>query len=389
MCTNASLWRHITRAPRTLKRMYLRMLAAVVAIAVCAMTAATPLATAAEAPGTVTEARPLPPETWIPGAASGVAVTYRTLGPQNRPATSTGALFTPPGTPPPGGWPVVSWAHGAVGISDTCAPTVTGKIGGPYLGRWLAQGYAIVATDYVGLGTDGVHPYLDGRSEAHSVVDMVRAGVATEPTLSRKWVTLGQSQGGQAAMVTATIATSYAPELDYRGTVALGVPSNIENLAVLGGPGFPQLPLTGTTTFIAYALAGLRAARPDVGVDAYLSARGREVLTLAEELCYEEANAAIGATSIGDLFARRLDAPILAALREMLAIPVRAYNRPLFLGQGLFDTVVPSPLTFKLAADLALAGQRFTFRVYPTGHLETMLQSEDEAHTFVRRAFAS
>jgi hypothetical protein len=371
--------------------MFARMVATVSVTAVLTMPVvmAAPAAADVAAPGTVTATRPLPPEQWIPGSVSGTAVTYGTLGPNDEPALSTGAVFLPPGTPPPGGWPVVSWAHGAVGISDTCAPTVTGKIGGPYLGRWLAQGYAIVATDYVGLGTDGVHPYLDGRSEAHAVVDMVRAGVATEPTLSRKWLTLGQSQGGQAAMVTATIATSYAPELDYRGTVALGVPSNIENLAVLGGPGFPQLPLTGTTTFIAYALAGLRAARPDVDVDAYLSARGREVLTLAEELCYEEANAAIGATSIGDLFSRRLDTPILAALQEMLAIPVRGYNRPLFLGQGLFDTVVPSPLTFKLATDLALAGQRFTFRVYPAGHLETMLQSEDEAHTFVRRAFAS
>ncbi|GAA4480570.1 prolyl oligopeptidase family serine peptidase [Rhodococcus olei] len=360
-------------------------------VAATTLTLAGPAASAPApgVPGTVTASTPLPPTAWIPGAASGVAVTYRTLGPQNRPATSTGAVFTPPGPPPPGGWPVISWAHGAVGIADACAPTVTGRIGGPYLGRWLAQGYAIVATDYVGLGTPGVHPYLDGTSEAHAVVDMVRAARAVEPSLSDRWVTLGQSQGGQAAMVTATIAGAYAPELDHRGTVALGVPSNIENLAPLGGPLFPPLPLTGTTAFIAYVLAGLRAARPDVDVDSYLSARGREVLARAERLCYEEAAAAIGDTSIGALFSRQLDAPILGALRETLAIPVRGYDRPLFLGQGLLDTVVPAPLTFALAADLAGHGQQFTFRVYPTGHLETMLASEPEAHTFVRDLFAS
>lgn len=372
---------------RTLRTCSRLLSAAVVAVAV---TTATGIATpaAADVPGSVSATSPLDPSRWIPGAASGHSVTYRTLGPGGRAAESTGAVFVPPGTPPPGGWPVVSWAHGAVGIADACAPTVTGKIGGPYLGRWLAQGYAIVATDYVGLGTAGVHPYLDGMSEAHAVVDMVRAARAVEPSLSNRWVTLGQSQGGQAAMVTATIATSYAPELDHRGTVALGVPSNIENLAVLGGPAFPELPLTGTTVFVSYVLAGLRATRPDVDVDSYLSERGRQVLTQAEALCYEDAAAVIGDTSIGELLSRPLDAPILAALREMLAIPVDGYDRPLFLGQGLFDTVVPSPLTAKLAADLVAAGQQFTFRVYPAGHLETMLMSEPEAHDFARRAFA-
>ncbi|MGW4480671.1 lipase family protein [Rhodococcus triatomae] len=358
--------------------------ATVAAALVLPVAVAVPVATQPVTPGTVTATRPLPPEHLIPGSASGTAITYRTLGPHDRPALSTGAVFVPPGEPPPGGWPVISWAHGAVGIADSCAPTVSGRIGGPYLGRWLAQGYAIVATDYVGLGTDGLHPYLDGRSEAFAVIDVVRAARAVEPDLSDRWVALGQSQGGQAVMVAATLAESHAPELDHRGTVALGVPSNIENLAVLGGPLFPALPLQGTTVFIAYALAGLRATDPGVDVNSYLSARGEEVLAQVGELCYEQAAAAVGATSIGALFSRQVDEPLLRALREMLAIPIRGYEQPLFLGQGLFDTVVPAPLTFALAKDLTAAGQRFTFRVYPQGHLETMLASEHEAHEFAR-----
>ncbi|MFD1812987.1 lipase family protein [Rhodococcus gannanensis] len=367
------------------------MLARLAATATAAAALALPVAVAVPAaaqpvtPGTVTATRPLPPEHLIPGSASGTAISYRTLGPHDRPALSTGAVFVPSGEPPPGGWPVISWAHGAVGIADSCAPTVSGRIGGPYLGRWLSQGYAIVATDYVGLGTDGLHPYLDGRSEAHAVIDMVRAARAVEPSLSDRWITLGQSQGGLAAMVAATLAETHAPELDYRGTIALGVPSNIENLAALGGPLFPPLPLEGTTVFIAYALAGLRATDPGVDVDSYLSDRGKAVLTQVEELCYAEAADTIGSTSIGELFSRQVDEPLLRELREMLAVPVRGYDRPLFVGQGLFDTIVPSPLTFKLVADLALAGQKFTFRTYPQGHLETMLASEPEANEFARK----
>ena len=55
---------------------------------------------------------------------------------------------------------------------------MTGTVGSPYLTNWLSQGYAIVATDYVGLGTPGIHAYLDGPSAAHSVIDMVRAARA-------------------------------------------------------------------------------------------------------------------------------------------------------------------------------------------------------------------
>ena len=35
--------------------------------------------------------------------------------------------------------------------------------------------YIVVATDYPGLGTEGIHPYLIGESEARSVLDSVRA----------------------------------------------------------------------------------------------------------------------------------------------------------------------------------------------------------------------
>lgn len=360
--------------------------AAIVAATLLANSASAPAQSAA--PGTVVAVDPLPREQWLHGAVDASRVTYWSTGPLNQPALSTGAVFVPPGEPPPGGWPVVSWAHGTVGIADKCAPTVTGRIGGAYVTHWFSQGYAVVATDYVGLGTPGIHPYLDGRTAAHSVIDMVRAARAVEPTLSPTWVTIGQSQGGQAALLTASLATRYAPELDYRGAVATGGPSNIENLAPLAGPNFPQLPLTGTTTFIAFALAGLRATRPDIDVDAYLSPLGREILDRVEVQCYEEAEPQLVGVSIGQLLSRPLDDPtILGAIRETLGVPVSGYDRPLFIGQGLLDTMVPAPFALKLAADLAANNQRFTFRTYPTSHLGTMPASLPETTIFVRDLF--
>ncbi|MEV0948797.1 lipase family protein [Rhodococcus sp. NPDC049939] len=344
--------------------------------------------TVLDAPGTVVASSPIPAAALPEDVASGTYVTYWTKGAQDEPALSTGAVLLPPGEPPPGGWPVISWAHGTVGIADKCAPTVTGPIAGPYLQSWLQQGYAIVKTDYVGLGTPGIHPYLDGPSEAHAVIDMVRAGRAVTPSLSDRWVAIGQSQGGQAALFTASMATTYAPELDFRGTVATGAPSNIEKLAPLAGPSFPALPLTGSTVFIAYTLAGLRAAHPDLNVDSYLSPLGRDVLSGVESLCYQDAEAQFGNLTIGQLLSRQLDDPaIQAALQRSLAVPVTGYDRPLFIGQGLFDDMVPAVFTFALVSELTAAGQNFVFRTYPDGHLGAMYASLPDTTEFVRSAF--
>lgn len=342
----------------------------------------------ASTPGAVTAVEMLPASSWIPGAVTGTKVTYTTTGQLGRSATSTGAVFLPPGEPPPGGWPVVSWAHGTVGIADRCSPTVTGKIGGPYLAHWLSQGYAVVATDYVGLGTPGLHPYLDGPTEANSVIDMVRAARAVEPALSPRWIVLGQSQGGQAALFTAARATGRAPELDFRGAVATGAPSNLENLTTLVTPGFPRLPLEGSTVFVSYILAGLRAARPDIDVDRFLTPVGRDALAAAETECYETMAPKLAGVSIGSLVSRPLDDPaLLAAVRDMLEVPTTGYDRPVFLGQGLTDDIVPAPLVLKLAAELAANRQPVTFRTYPTGHLETMRASLPETTAFVRDLF--
>jgi len=84
----------------------------------------------------------------------------------------------------------------------------------------LDRGWAIVATDYVGLGASPPHPYLVGRPEARSVLDAVRAARTLRPAhLAPKTVVWGHSQGGGAALWTGIVAPSYAPALTGRGRV--------------------------------------------------------------------------------------------------------------------------------------------------------------------------
>ena len=126
----------------------------------------------------------------------------------------------------------MSWAHGTTGIADVCAPSRNPK--GPYtfyaakqFGAWLKAGYAVANTDYEGLGTPGIHPYLVGRSEGRGVVDIVRAARQLDGRLSRRYVIAGHSQGGHAALFAAALAPHWAPDLRLRGVAAFAPASHL------------------------------------------------------------------------------------------------------------------------------------------------------------------
>lgn len=366
----------------------LRALACIGAVAAGLVVPAT--AGAQPGPGTVVAVESLPGELSVPGAATAERLAFRTQWRSGASTTASGVLYLPPGQAPEGGWPVVSWAHGTVGVGDDCAPSRNPRTDRDrtYLGHWLSRGYAVVASDYPGLGSDGLHTYLDGPSAANSVVDVVRAARAAEPSLSNRWIVIGQSQGGHAALHTALLATSRAPELDFRGMIATGAPSNLETLFPFGGPGFPDLGLDGTTVFLSYVLAGLRVARPDVDVNSYLTPVGRDVVDDAERLCYAELSDRVDGIGVGEILARPLgDDRMRAALADYMGVPTRGYDRPLFLGQGLRDQVVPAPLSFKLVADLWSGGTNVDYRTYPNGHSETMFDALPATTPFAATLF--
>lgn len=150
-------------------------------------------------------------------------VMYTSTSFDGTPIVVSGMVFAPAGPAPSGGRPVVSWAHPTTGIVDACAPS---RIGDPYgdvqgLQEFLANGWVVTATDYQGLGTDGMHPYLVGSSEARGTIDIVRAARAMSGVgASNRYAVFGHSQGGQAALFVGQMAASYAPDLQLVGVAA-------------------------------------------------------------------------------------------------------------------------------------------------------------------------
>lgn len=349
------------------------------------------------APGKLIESVELNPALSVPGAGRAFRILYSTVNQHDSPAVSTAAVFVPAGRAPEGGWPVIAWAHGTVGLGDDCAPSAQPRSqrDNEYLSHWLDQGYVVVGSDYAGLGTPGLMSYLNSVSTAHSVVESVMAAHQLDLPLSPKWALVGQSQGGSAAVNSARWATEFSrgAGLDYRGVVATGTPFNVESIVKQAGPDMTLPPNVGpaANSYTAYILAGLRDARPDLGIDGVLTPAGLTAVQKAETLCKPALDEALaGMTPTGFFRAPLASLPGLDdALDSYLGTPTDGYDRPILLGVGLRDRDVPPGMSVALDERLRASGQDVTLKVYPDeDHSGTVLASMADSTPFLAAQFA-
>ncbi|MEQ1369635.1 lipase family protein [Acinetobacter schindleri] len=233
-------------------------------------------------------------------ADESVVMTYKMLGINNNETQATALVFTPKGTPPAKGWPIVAWAHGTTGVADQCAPSrneLNPDIK-DMIARFLQAGYMVVAPDYEGLGEPSgteLHPFLNLKSEAYSITDAV---VAAKDYLgseaSNQWMAVGHSQGGQAALGAAQYAAR-ASQMTYKGTVALAPASNF-SLILAGGEAQAGQEtnlnkkietLASLDTFTALIVAGLRNPNPNLQYSQVFQNPTDDIAKNAESDCYE------------------------------------------------------------------------------------------------------
>lgn len=315
-------------------------------------------------------------------------VDYRTEGPTGGLVDSAGLVLLPDSPAPTGGYPIVAWDHGTSGLGPQCGITTTKAAHDrPLLQAFLDRGWAVVAPDYVGLSPNSrtVHPYLHTRTEATATVDLVKAARSAVPALSNTWAVVGSSQGGHAALATGNLATGYAPDLDFRGTVAMAPESNYENILAQVGPQVPNLPMVDRLTGpFAGMLAGLRATRPDLDVNGHLSEPGRNLVDAISTACVQDFDKLSAGMSLGSILAKPMaDNGIGSGLRDYMVAPTAGYQEPVLITHGATDTVVPIPMTFALLSQLRASGTRVEFEMYPVAHEEIEEASRDRVLTFV------
>ncbi|MBS0232478.1 MAG: alpha/beta fold hydrolase [Proteobacteria bacterium] len=320
-------------------------------------------------PGSIIRTEPMR-DSWY--GAHTVRVLYRSTGLKGEPIAVSGAVIVPGGSPPPGGWPVVGWAHPTTGIVPHCAPTLAvfffQQI--PGLRMMLEHGFAIAATDYPGLGTPGPHPYLVGESEGRAVLDSIRAahalsgsGIGINASL---W---GHSQGGQAVLFAAKLAKTYAPELNILGVVAAAPATELgalmrADIATAGGKNLLAMTLWSWDRVFGAPMQKLIVPQAIPDVDRLAN------------ICLESIIDIRPRQIIGKYFSQQFlkvaDPTAMEPWKRLLAentIGTLPPNIPVLIAQGTADNVVDPPVTATYVKSLCEAGSRVQTLLYDgVGH---------------------
>jgi uncharacterized membrane protein HdeD (DUF308 family) len=300
----------------------------------------------------------------IPDQAQAWRILYTTTRDEGQPAVASAIVVVPRqrSTQPPA---VIAWAHGTTGVARKCAPSVLPDpwAAGAFfsLDRVIDEGWALVATDYVGLGTESPHPYLIGQGEGRSVLDAVRAAHQMEAaSLGDQTVVWGHSQGGGAALWTGILAPRYAPDVDVVGVAALAPASNLIGLIDHLGD------VTGGSLFASYVVDAYADVYPDVDLDDYVRPAGRTTFEETAGRCLNASAIVSALSSITTGMSMFEDDLDRGALHDRLEqnIPTGPIEAPLLLAQGAADSlVIPAAQDDYVAARCA-SGQDVDYRKY-------------------------
>nr|WP_235455823.1 lipase family protein [Williamsia sp. Leaf354] len=326
----------------------------------------TPPSSYSSEPGSIIKSRGTPLFLQIPGVprafpGNGSTIMYTSKLQDGTPTAVTGTVIEPfapwRGKGPR---PTVVMAPGTIGQGDQCAPSklfglpVSIDLAKPSLGinyeglfanLLLYQGYRIMMTDYIGLGTPGIHTYVNRAEEGHAVLDGARAvlNFAKLPKDSPVgfW---GYSQGGGATASAAEMASTYAPELNVKGTYAGAPPADLESV-------LKKVDGTSIVGVIGYTINGLVARYPELGpiIDREASPAGRQILKTLSTDCIGDTFFRYGFRSTSEwtnskqsLYQISQKYPVIQkALNDQLIGKLKP-SAPVLVETGVNDDIIPN-----------------------------------------------
>lgn len=311
--------------------------------------------------------------TTLSNASQSITVVYKSKSLANKLIPVSGTVWIPKGTAPTGGWPIISWGHGTTGSADKCAPSrIADLTSGSYssyvfptLNRWLGKGYAVAMTDYEGLGTPGVHPWIIGPSEGRGMVDIVKAARKLNSKISSSWISAGHSQGGHAALFAASLAKTWGTGLTLKGVIPFAPASNMKSTVL-----FAASAITGPNQISglgALLIRSITQADTTIKLSDLMPANVLALAPLLEQRCIGGDPGTLGASDAFGQFAPRnlvkgwvsYDwrgnskwAKMSAALDGSKINSAVKISAPVKLLQGTQDGTVPEASTAKLFTQL-------------------------------------
>lgn len=300
----------------------------------------------------------------------------------------TGYIALPFALPDSGKFPLIAYAHGTVGMYRGCAIS-----NGPDLfdySSWSLlseRGYALVGTDYAGLGTNATdHKYIALPAHAKDLYHSVTAArQAFGSVLTDEWMSVGHSQGGGAVWRLAEDIDSLVGKDSYScgsamdnylGTVALAPVTKAWDLAKVAVEALAQ-----SSNFHAYSAASLlpflslaikrvypsfnssilgdvMAARMGLADEAQLCTYGMSGLTLDLTLDELTTMATTGATAE--------DAQIAEEFQNTTGVANGAVaHGPILVVQGVNDTAIFAEITEQAWESACADGSEVHLTLYP------------------------
>lgn len=385
--------RELKASRETITRRWVRTIAAVCAVALVAGTVvasatlregtrvtddfyAAPRTVAGE-PGQLIRAEEF--ATGVPSGASAWRILYTTTHGDGRAAIASGIVVVPDAGAQ---HPVVAWHHGSTGFDRACAPSLAPqpfKSGGLYvLDDVLEHGWALVATDYIGLGTEGPHPYMVGEDSARAELDAVRAARQLDDAkLGGQTVAWGHSQGGAASLWSAAIESDYAPDVPLDGAVALAPASDLTSM-VDGVFDVPE-----GSVFAAFVISAYSEIYPDVSFSRYVRADAEVSVRELVSRCLDEPPTLVSILTLfalsqdPSMIARDPDAGPLGARLAQNVPPAAAV--PVLIGQGGDDELVLFGMQSDYANQLCADGATIDFRAYGGLRHHSLIEADSPA----------
>ena len=345
-----------------------------------------------DGPGQIVRSEPmefyLDPVKLIEVDAAATRVMYTTTNSAGERIASTGTVLV--SNKPwrgDGPRPLIGYAPGTQGLGDDCAPSKSLALGqqyeGPVMTTLLEQGYALAVPDYEGLGTPGLHTYMDRVATGNATLDAMRAAqnLGAEGIDAENPVALvGYSQGGGATAAASELAGEYAPELDIVGASMGAPPADLMELESLDGGNY--------IGFMLFALAGQNAAF-DLGVEDDLNESGRRAMEQVADMCTTEAIAAFAGThssswtKTGETLAELMQRDGYREAIEAQRLGTQAPDFPVFVQQGLTDDVIPFHVGRGLAEDYCDRGGTVLFHTLLTPtHIGGYIEAAPHISTF-------
>jgi pimeloyl-ACP methyl ester carboxylesterase len=193
------------------------------------------------------------------------------------------------------------------------------------------------------------------------VLDIVRASRQAFPSIGKRFLIAGHSQGGQAALFAAGEAADWTPNLTLRGTVSYAPASHL----LAQAKALPALTTPSSLTALATMIVqGTTTASPNVDPNKLLTPQVLQFYPLVDQTCLPQLaqQRRLAGIAPADMLTGANKGPIYRVLDA--ENPAVTTNAPVFIAQGTADTTVFPQFTTLLSGQLKDLGDHVRYQEF-------------------------